>query len=144
MISSTQITIVGRLGSDPELRFTPTGLAAASLSVAVSQRKYNRDSSKWEDTGTTWYRVNLWRDMAQHAADSLKRGMSVIVIGSLAARDWESNGKSGTAWEITADAIGPDLTFATAEVRRTTRDSVPPPDDPWSANDASEPADSAA
>lgn len=135
MITGTQITIVGNVGQAPELRYTPTGTAAASFSVAVPQRKRDAQGN-WTDAGTTWYRVNVWRDLAEHAAASLEKGTRVIVVGNIASRDWESGGKSGTAWEVTADAIGPDLTFATADVKRTARDTVPPPDDPWAGIDA--------
>lgn len=135
MLNGTQVTIVGNAGGDPELQYTPTGTAVASFSVAVAQRRFNRDTSRWEDKGTTWYRVNIWRDLAEHVAETVKRGMRVIVVGSLESRSWESGDKSGISWEITADAIGPDLTFATADVRRTTRDTVPMPDDPWAGRD---------
>ena len=135
MITGTQITIIGNVGQAPELRYTPSGTAAANFSVAVPQRK--RDAAgNWTDGDTTWYRVNVWRDLAEHAAASLSKGTRVIVVGNLASRYWESGGKSGTAWEITADALGPDLMFATVEIKRTARDSMPPPDDPWGDSDA--------
>lgn len=131
MLNTTQVTIIGNTGEAPETRYTPTGTPVASFSVAVPQRKYNRETGKWDDVGTTWYRVNCWRDLAEHVAESIGKGTRVIVVGALAARDWERDGKTGTTWEITADGIGPDLTWATATVKRTARDSVPPPDDPW-------------
>lgn len=135
MMNTTQITIIGNVGQEPELRYTPTGTAVATLSVAVAQRRFDRESGGWQDKGTTWYRVNIWRDMAEHVAATVKRGMRVIVVGSLESRDWTNGDKSGTAWEISADGIGPDLAFATADVRRAARDTVPPPDDPWAGRD---------
>jgi single-strand DNA-binding protein len=136
MLNTTQVTIVGNTGDAPELRYTPTGTPVASFSVAVPQRRYDREAGKWQDTGTTWYRVNAWRDLAEHVAESIGKGARVIVVGALASRDWESNGKTGTTWEITADACGPDLTWATAAIKRTRRDGVPPPDDPWAGDES--------
>jgi len=142
MINSTQITITGNMGSDAELRYTPTGTAVVTFSVAVAQRKYDKESGKWADAGTTWYRVNAWRDLAEHCAESLTRGTRVIVMGALASRDWTDGDKSGTSWEITADAIGPELSYATATVRKTSRTSVPLPPDPYERDgQAGEPAE---
>jgi single-strand DNA-binding protein len=129
MITGTQITIIGNCGDNPELRYTQSGTAAASFSVAVPQRKRNPATGKWEDSGTTWYRVNAWRDLAENIAGTLSKGMRVIVMGMLASRPWEDGDKRGIAWEITADAAGPDLTFATARVIKSSR--VPLPADPW-------------
>lgn len=131
MLNGTQVTIIGNIGGDPELRYTPTGNAVCSFSVAVPIRRFNRDKREYEDNGTTWYRVNAWRGLAEHIAESIIRGTRVIVIGNLEAREWENGDKKGTSWEITADACGPDLTWATAKITRASRDNVPPPDDPW-------------
>lgn len=133
MINGTQITIVGNVGTTPELRVSGSGTHVTTLSVAVSERKYNRETGKYTDGPVTWYRVNVWRDMADNVCASLRKGMRVIVIGNLASRDWSNDGKSGTAWEITADAIGPDLAFATANVQRGSAipGDIPPADDPW-------------
>jgi single-strand DNA-binding protein len=145
MFSNTPITIVGNIGVDPEMRYTTGGNAVTSFNVAVPQRKYDKQTSKWEDIGTTWYRCTCWRQLAEHCAESLTRGSRVIVVGTLASRAWEDKeGNKRETWEITADAIGPDLTYATASVKRTARDTVPMPDDPWagdgSAETGSEPA----
>ena len=145
MITSTQITVVGNLGADVEMRYTPTGNAVANFNVAMAHRKFSKQTSKWEDIGTTWYRCTCWRQLAEHCAESLTRGSRVIVVGTLASRAWEDkDGNKRETWEITADAIGPDLTYATASVKRTARDIVPMPDDPWagdgSAETGSEPA----
>ena len=86
MITQTQITIVGNIGQDVELRYTAGGNAVATFSVAMAHRKYDKASNEWKDAGTTWYRVNAWRDLAEHAAESLVRGTRVIVVGSLASR----------------------------------------------------------
>jgi single-strand DNA-binding protein len=134
MLNGTQVTVIGNLGSEPDMRYTPGGNAVASFSVAVPQRRYDKVSGKWEDTGTTWYRCIAWRDLAEHAAESLTRGTRVIVVGSLASRDWEDKeGNKRESWEVTVDAIGPDLTYATASVKRTTREKVPMPEDPYAS-----------
>lgn len=134
MLNSTQITIVGNVGQEPELKFTPSGAAVVTLSVAVTPRRLDRETNKWTDAPATWYRVNAWRGLAENVAETISKGSRVIVVGSLSARDWKNDrGESGTVWEILADAIGPDLTWATAKVFRASRkgDAVPPPEDPW-------------
>lgn len=137
MINGTPITVVGNLGSDPELRYTPTGNAVATMNIAVPQRRYNRDTQQWDDTGTTWYKVIAWRYLAEHAAESLIRGMRVIATGTLAARPWEDKeGNKRESWEITAEALGPDLSYATATVKKAAREDTPLPDDPWASDTA--------
>jgi single-strand DNA-binding protein len=131
MINGTPITIIGNVGEDISLRYTPNGNAVASFSVAVPQRRYDRQTGKSEDKGTTWYRVIAWRGLAENVAESIRRGTRVIVFGIIESRAWENGEKSGVSWEITADAVGPDLSFATAGIRRISRDTVPDPDDPW-------------
>jgi single-strand DNA-binding protein len=142
MPNDVRITVVGNLGADPELRFTPGGNAVTSLNVAVQNRRYNQATQEWEDTGTTWYRVNAWRYLAENVAESLTRGQRVIVHGILAARPWEDKeGNKRESWEITADAIGAELSFATVTVKRATRETAPVPDDPYPpVNGAAEPA----
>lgn len=140
LINGTQITVVGNLGNDPELRFTPSGAAVASFSVAVTPRRLNRDTGKWEDGAATWWRVNAWRHLAENVAESLSKGAAVVVVGTVAAREWvnEKTGEKGTAWEILADTVAADLRYATAKVTRAARrtDAVPPPEDPWQTSPA--------
>jgi single-strand DNA-binding protein len=124
MLNGTQITIVGNLGNDPEMRYTPTGLAVTSFSVGVANRRVKR-GNEWEDNGSTWYRVTAWRDLAENVAQSLVRGSRVIVVGILASRDWDDKeGGKHTSWEIVADACGPDLSFANVAIARTKRATV--------------------
>jgi single-strand DNA-binding protein len=140
MSTQTQITVVGNIGADLEMRYTPGGNAVVSFNLAFAHRRFDKQTNKWEDAGTTWYRVIAWRDLAEHCAESLARGNRVIVTGSLAARAWEDrDGNKRETWEITADAIGPDLTYATAVIKRTARDTAPLPEDPW-ADNGQEPA----
>jgi single-strand DNA-binding protein len=138
MINETRITVVGNIGDDPELRFTPSGAAVVSFSVAVTPRRKDPNTNEWKDGEATWYRVNAWRGLAENIAETIKRGMRVIVVGNLASRAWENKdkGTSGVAWEVTAEAVGPDLTWATASVSKAARrgSDVPPPDDPWAGS----------
>jgi len=134
-MQGTPITIIGNLGNDPELRFTPSGAAVASFSVAVAEQRFNRETSKYEDSGTTWYRVNVWRSLAEGVAESLTKGMRVIVTGTIAGREWtdQKTNEKRVSWEIQATSAGPDLTWATAKVTRNTKnggDQAPPPEDP--------------
>jgi single-strand DNA-binding protein len=134
IMNGTPITIVGNIGHAPDLRFTTGGNPVASFSVAVAERRKNGD--KWEDISTTWYRVNCWRGLAEHVTDSLTEGTRVIVHGTIAARHYEKDGDKRQSWEITADAVGPDLTWAVAQVKRMTRDAAPIPDEPWGSDSA--------
>ena len=120
MPAKTYVTIVGNLGSDPELRYTPTGQALCVFSVAVTPRFMR--NNEWQDGDTTWYRVNAWRDLGENCAESLASGTRVIVCGSLENRPWETKeGETRYSLEITADAVGPDLVFASARVTKAGR-----------------------
>lgn len=133
--NGTAITIVGNLTDDPELRFTPSGAAVAKFSVAVNRRQFDRQTNEWKEAGTDFHRVSVWRDLAEHTAETLTKGMRVIVVGDLRQRTWtdEKTNEKRSAWEVTADSVGPDLTFATATVTKTTRtNGSAPGDDTWS------------
>ncbi|WP_166344969.1 single-stranded DNA-binding protein [Phytoactinopolyspora limicola] len=131
-------TIVGNVGGDPELRFTPTGAAVCNASVAVTPRTFNRLTQAWEDGETTWVRLNIWRELAEHVAESIEKGMRVIVTGRISNRRWENNeGETRYSLEMNVDAIGPDLRYATAKVTKAQRrDQPPPPADPWTPQSA--------
>lgn len=135
MANEPIITIVGNVGSEPELRFTPSGAAVCNFSVAVTPRRKNGD--QWEDGEATWYRVNAWRGLAENIAESIQKGVRVIVQGRLENRKYESReGGTGYSLEITADACGPDLMWAHARVQRPDRQGGNqgggrPADDPW-------------
>jgi single-strand DNA-binding protein len=134
---STPIAIVGNLTADPELRFTASGKAVASLNVAVSQRVKEGDA--WKDGDTTYWRVSAWDSLAEHIGDSLSKGQRVIISGRVASRTYETReGEKRTVYEITADAVGPDLKWATAKVERAGgkagKGSAPVAvDDPWAS-----------
>jgi single-strand DNA-binding protein len=116
------VTVVGNLTGDPELRFTQSGAAVVNCTVVKNNRRKNQQTQQWEDAGSDFYRVNAWRDLAENIANSLEKGARVVVAGKLESRDWETReGEKRTSWEITADAVGPDLRWATAKVQRAER-----------------------
>jgi len=125
-MADTATIITGNLTDDPELRFTPNGVAVASLRVAVTSRV--KDGDTWKDGDTSYFRANLWRTLAEHAAESLSKGDRVIVVGRLKARTWETpEGDKRSAVEVEADEIGPSLRWATARPERTTKDTAAKP-----------------
>jgi single-strand DNA-binding protein len=143
----TAITVVGNATSEPQLRFTATGTAVASFTVASTARQYDKATNAWRDADTLFVRVNAWRSMAENAADSLRKGVRVIVTGRLRQTTWTADdGAQRTGLEIDADDIGVSLRWATAHINRTVRHlSGPQPDgaDPWAATPAG-PADAGA
>ena len=123
MASDNQITIVGNLTDDPELRYTPNGAAVVNFSVAVTPR-IRDDAGGWKDGDTSFFRVNAWRTLAENAAESLTRGSRVMVVGRLRQRSWETpEGERRSAIEIEADEVGPSLRWATAKIERQGRSS---------------------
>src|SRR5262245_32257939 len=123
MASDNQITIVGNLTDDPELRYTANGAAVANFRVAYSTRI--RDAAgNWTDGETSFFTVNCWRALAENAAETLTRGTRVVVTGRLKQRSWENQeGEKRTVIEIEADDLGPSLKWATASVTKTNRSS---------------------
>lgn len=122
MYNEPIITIVGNVGSEPALQFTPSGAAVCNFSVAVTPRRKNQQTQEWEDGEPTWYRVNAWRSLAENLAESIMKGSRVIVVGRLENRKYDSReGGTGYSLEITADACGPDCQWATAKVQRPDR-----------------------
>ena len=123
MASDNQITIVGNLTDDPELRYTANGAAVANFRSPTAPRI--RDAAgNWTDGDTSFFRVNVWRSLAENAAESLTRGTRVVVTGRLKQRSWENqDGEKRTVVEIEADEVGPSLKWATATVQKTSRSS---------------------
>lgn len=118
----TPITIVGNLVADPELRFTPSGAAVANFRVATTPRVYNRDTNQWEDGDAVFLTCNAWRQMAENIAETLTKGMRVIVTGKLRQRSYQTkDGENCTVYEIEVDEAGPSLRYATAQVNRADR-----------------------
>ena len=119
----TQITLVGNIASDVELRFTPAGAAVCNFRVASTPRTFNKTTNQWEDGEAMFITCNVWRQAAENVAQSLAKGMRVIVQGRLKARTFQNReGENRTVFEIDVDEVGPSLAFATAQVDRSTRD----------------------
>ncbi|GGP05459.1 single-stranded DNA-binding protein [Nonomuraea glycinis] len=122
MSGETTITIIGNLTNDPELRFTQTGTAVATFTIASSPRTYNKQLEQWEDGEALFMRCSAWRDLGEHICESLTRGTRVIASGQLRMRTYETDeGEHRTVFEMTVDEIGPSLRFATAKPTRAAR-----------------------
>ncbi len=138
----TNITITGNLVNDPELRYTPSGQAVATFRVASTPRYFDKATSEWKDGEGLFLSCNVWRQAAENVAESLTKGMRVIVCGRLKQRSYETReGDKRTVYEVEADEVGPSLRNASAKVSRTIRSSgsaaqAAPADDPWAAEQA--------
>jgi len=121
MAGDTQITVVGNLTGDPELRFISSGAAVVNFTVASTPRTFDRQANEWKDGETLFMRCSLWREAAENVAESLTKGTRVIVTGRLVSRSWEANGEKRTVTEMQVDEVGPSLRYATAKVTRTQR-----------------------
>ncbi len=145
----TNITMIGNLVDDPELRFTPSGYAVANFTVASTPRNFDKKTNEWKDGDTLFLRCSLWREAAENVAETLSKGTRVILSGRLKQRSYETKeGEKRTVFEVEVDEVGPSLRYATAKVTRTTRQaggnsggsggfSAPTDnfsDDPWAAS----------
>ena len=120
----TAITIAGNLVDDPELRYTPTGQAVARFRVASTPRFMDRQTNEWKDGESLFLSCNVWRQAAENVAESLQRGMRVIVQGRLKQRSYETKeGEKRTVYEVEVDEVGPSLRNASAKVTKTQRSS---------------------
>jgi single-strand DNA-binding protein len=148
MAGETTITVIGNLTADPELRFTSSGAAVASFTVASTPRTFDRQSGEWKDGEALFMRCSIWRQAAENVAESLTRGARVIVSGRLKQRSFETReGEKRTVVELEVDEIGPSLRYATAKVNKVSRGGGggggfggspsggggAPADDPWSS-----------
>ncbi|HEX9776103.1 MAG TPA: single-stranded DNA-binding protein [Actinomycetota bacterium] len=123
-MQGNSVTIVGNLTDDPELRFTAQGAAVANFSIAVNRRVRDPQTNEWKDGDPSFFRVNVWRQLAENVAESLSKGTRVVVTGYLKQRSWETQeGERRTVVEIEADEVGPSLRWATAKVERVSRGS---------------------
>jgi single-strand DNA-binding protein len=146
MAGETVITVVGNLVDDPELRFTPSGAAVANFRIASTPRTFDKQSNEWKDGDALFLSCSVWRQAAENVAESLQRGMRVVVQGRLKSRQYETReGEKRTVFEIEVEEVGPSLKYATAKVTRANRSSggggfgsqggsgggSAPADDPW-------------
>ena len=122
MAGDTTITVIGNLTDDPELRFTPSGAAVAKFRVASTPRFMDKASGEWKDGEPLFLSCTVWRQAAEHVAESLQRGARVIVSGRLRQRSYETReGEKRTVIELEVDEIGPSLRYATAKVQKMAR-----------------------
>jgi single-strand DNA-binding protein len=155
MAGETTITVVGNLTADPELRFTQAGAAVASFTVASTPRTFDRASGEWKDGEALFLRCSIWRQAAENVAESLTRGMRVIVQGRLRQRSFDTKeGEKRTVIEMEVDEVGPSLRYATAKVNKASRGTGgggggfggggggggAPADDPWGSAPAASPS----
>lgn len=151
MIGETLVTIVGNLTNDPEVRWTQSGNAIASFTVASTPRSFDRNTKEWKDGQSLFMRCTVWREAAENVAESLRKGMRVIVQGRLTQHSFEtSEGERRTVVELQVDEVGPSLRRAKAQVIRTGGQGITPqgyaqtgapisafdPDDPWASTGA--------
>jgi single-strand DNA-binding protein len=146
MAGETTITVVGNLVADPELRFTQSGAAVVSFTVASTPRKFDKASGEWTDGNALFMRCSAWRQMAEHIAESLTRGMRVVVQGRLSQRTFDTKeGEKRTVIELEVDEVGPSLRYGTAKFNKADRQSggqydnpnqkkTMPVDDPWGSS----------
>jgi len=143
MANETIITVTGNLTSDPELRYTQSGLAVANFTIASTPRTFDRASNDWKDGEALFMRCSVWKEYAEHVAGSLAKGAAVVAVGRLKQRSYETNsGEKRTSIELEIDEIGPSLRYATAQVTRaaSTRGAQgqraavsAPADEPWAS-----------
>ena len=121
-MSENAVTLVGNLTEDPELRYTAQGAAVANFRIAVSKRIRDAQTNEWKDGETSFFRINVWRQLAENVAESLTRGTRVVVTGTLRMRQWETQeGEKRSVVEIEATDVGPSLKFATAKPEKANR-----------------------
>lgn len=141
MAGETIITIVGNVCSEVDLKFTPSGAAVANFRVASTPRQFDKQTNAWKDMEPMFLGCNVWREMAESVAESVTKGMRVIVTGRLRCRAYETReGEKRQSWELEVDEIGPSLKYATARVQKMQRSGgggqrQGTSDDPW-ANSA--------
>ena len=133
---SAQITLIGNVTSDPELKFLPSGKALCTVSVVTSKKK--NVNGVWEESDTTFWKVTVWDKTAEHVADSVEKGTSVIVVGTAAERSWEGrDGQKRTTVEVTAQKFAVDLGRAPVKIDKYNLGAKKPTaveatEDPWS------------
>ena len=142
MAGETVITVIGNLTDDPELRFTQSGAAVAGFSVASGTRVYDKESGQWKPGDTLFLRCSVWRKHAENVAESLSKGMNVIVQGRLKQRPYtDREGVKRTSFELDVDEVGPTLKWATAKVTKSNAERSAGAGEPEWSRAAQDPAD---
>lgn len=143
MANDTQLTVIGNLTSDPEIRYTPSGSAVANFTIASTPRAFDRQSNEWKDGETLFLRASVWREAAENVAETLTKGTRVIAQGRLKSRSYQTKeGENRTVMELEVDEIGPSLRYAKAAVTRSQKGQgggspAPASNDGWGAPPAS-------
>lgn len=120
MAGETTITVIGNATADPELRYTASGVPCADFTIASTPRVFDRTANEWRDGETLFLRCSAWREMAENTAETIRKGMRIIVVGRLAQRTYDTKqGERRTTMELQVDEVGPSLRRATAQVTRT-------------------------
>ena len=151
MSGETIITLVGNCVNDPELKFLPSGVAVCNWTIASTPRTFDKQANEWKDGEAMFLNCSVWRQPAENVAETLSRGMRVIVQGRLKSRTYETKeGERRTVYEVDVEEVGPSLLFATAKVTRVASGTEPrparqpagrtPPADPWAAQALTDPA----
>lgn len=122
-MADNQVTLVGNITDDPELRFTPSGQAVANFTVAVNRRFRNNQTNEWEDRLDGFFRCSCWRDQAENVAESITKGTRVVVVGRMQQRSWDDaeSGQKRSTIEIQVDEVAPSLRWATATIQKSQR-----------------------
>lgn len=121
-----KVTIEGRLTADPELRYTNSNIAVAAVTIAASERRFNKQSNEWEDGDTTFLRGSVWRELAENVAASLTKGQAVIATGKLRQRSYETKeGEKRTSFELDIETIAPTLDWGTTSFARNGQSAAP-------------------
>lgn len=119
MANDTTITVIGNLTADPELRFTQSGVAVANFTIASTPRTFDRQTNEWKDGEALFLRSSIWRDAAEHVAETLHKGDRVIAQGNLVQRAFtDKEGNNRTSYELNVDEVGPSLKYAKANVQK--------------------------
>ena len=123
-MNNSTIQAVGNVATEVRFNTTPEGIPVASFRLAATERKFDRDTSRWVDGDVNWYTVSCWRALAENVASSIQKGDPVFVVGRLSVRTWERDDRSGTSIDITAELIGHDLARGTSTFKRSAKQIV--------------------
>ena len=142
MSNEPTLTLVGNLTADPDLKYTSSGVAVAGFTVASTPRTYDKASNEWKDGEALFMRCSVWKEAAENVAESLRKGMRVVVTGKLKARSYEKDGQKRTVTELEVEEIGPSLRYAVATVDKAGASKPKPQSpepDPWGSADQAPP-----
>jgi len=153
MANETTLTLIGNLTGDPEVRFLESGVAMAKFTVASTPRTFDKTSNQWMDGEAMFLNCTAWRQLAENVAESLTKGIRVVVTGRLRQHHWDTpEGEKRSMFQLDVEEIGPSLKFATAKVTKATRSNgsaaggsngAAPADDQWASASRTAPSGTA-